>query len=69
VVAGERPPENARSDQGLVREMEAASLRNNPDKREYFAGSCTKLGLDPEQTSTFAWLENHDRASFNVAAA
>ena len=49
--------------------MEAASLRNNPDKREYFVESCAKLGLDPEQTTTFGWLETDDRASFNLAAA
>ncbi|HSY16999.1 MAG TPA: DUF5069 domain-containing protein [Candidatus Acidoferrales bacterium] len=50
-------------------EMEAASLRNNPDKRGYFVESCTKLGLDPETSTTFDWLEADDLASFSVAAA
>lgn len=49
-------------------EMEAASLRNDPDKREYFTKECTKLGLDPETTTTFDWLEADDRATFGTAA-
>ena len=50
-------------------EMESASLRNNPDKREYFVEQCTQLGLDPETTTTFDWLEADDRATFSTAAA
>lgn len=50
-------------------EMEAASLRNDPDKREYFVEECTKLGLDPEKATTFDWLEADDRAAFNPAHA
>ncbi|HEV2695547.1 MAG TPA: DUF5069 domain-containing protein [Verrucomicrobiae bacterium] len=49
-------------------EMESASLRNNPEKREYFVEQCTKLGLDPDQTTTFDWLEADDRATFNSNA-
>ena len=45
-------------------EMEAASLMKNPDKRAYFIENCTKLGLDPEKSTTFDWLEADDRASF-----
>jgi hypothetical protein len=45
-------------------EMEDASLRNDPDKRDYFIEECTRLGLDPDTATTFDWLEADDRASF-----
>jgi Domain of unknown function (DUF5069) len=45
-------------------EMEAASLMNNPEKRAYFIENCAKLGLNPEKSTTFDWLEADDRASF-----
>jgi len=44
--------------------MEAASLMKNPEKRAYFIENCTKLGLDPEKSTTFDWLEADDRATF-----
>ncbi len=46
--------------------VEASSLANNenPEKREYFAENCKKLGLDPQKTTTFQWLDADDRASF-----
>jgi len=44
--------------------MEADSMYKHPDKRAHFAENCTKLGLHPEKTSTFDWLEADDRASF-----
>jgi hypothetical protein len=44
--------------------MEAGSMMNNPEKRAYFIENCTKLGLDPEKSTTFDWLEADDRASF-----
>ena len=50
-------------------EMEAGSLMKNPEKRAYFIEECTKLGLNPEKTSTFDWLEADDRASFKNKAA
>jgi len=43
---------------------EAASMMKNPEKRAYFTEQCKKLGLDPEKTTTFDWLEADDRASF-----
>ena len=45
-------------------EMEAGSLMKDPEKRANFVENCTKLKLNPEQTSTFDWLEADDRASF-----
>jgi hypothetical protein len=49
-------------------EMEAASMMKNPEKRAYFIENCTKLGLDPEKSTTFDWLEADDRASFAPTA-
>ncbi|HWB02158.1 MAG TPA: DUF5069 domain-containing protein [Verrucomicrobiales bacterium] len=33
----------------------------DPEKREWFAGECKRLGLDPEKTSLFDYLEEDDR--------
>jgi hypothetical protein len=45
-------------------EVVAGSMMNNPEKRAYFIENCTKLGLNPEKSTTFDWLEADDRASF-----
>ena len=50
-------------------EMEAGSPMKNPEKRAFFTEECKKLGLKPEQTTTFDWLEADDRASFKSSAA
>ena len=50
-------------------QMEAGSMMNNPEKRAHFAEQCKTLGLDPEATSTFDWLEADDRASFKSHTA
>jgi hypothetical protein len=50
-------------------EMEAGSMMKSPEKRAYFVENCTKLGLNPETSSTFDWLEADDRASFNRKSA
>jgi Domain of unknown function (DUF5069) len=50
-------------------EVEADSMMKNPEKRAYFTEECKKLGLDPEKSSTFDWLEADDRASFKSNAA
>lgn len=44
--------------------VEAESMMNDPAKRTYFIEACTKLGLNPETSTTFDWLEEDDRASF-----
>jgi hypothetical protein len=49
-------------------EMEAGSPMKNPEKRAFFIENCTKLGLNPEKTTTFDWLEADDRASFKSKA-
>jgi len=44
-------------------EMEAANPYNDPEKREWFVEQTTPLGLDPEKTTLFDWLEADDKAS------
>jgi hypothetical protein len=46
--------------------MEAGSPINNPEKSAHFIENCTKLGLKPETSTTFDWLEADDRASFSL---
>ena len=46
-------------------QVDGASMYNDPEKRAYFVENCTKLGLLPEKTTTFQWLEADDRASFS----
>ena len=46
-----------------------SSLYSIPEKRDYFAGECRKLGLNPEKTSTFDWLDADDRATFGKGAS
>jgi hypothetical protein len=44
--------------------QEASSPMKNPEKRDYFIENCHRLGLDPNKTTTFSWLEADDRFSF-----
>ena len=37
---------------------------DDPAKREWFVGECASLGLKPEKTTLFDYLETDDRASF-----
>jgi Domain of unknown function (DUF5069) len=50
-------------------EVEASSLYHHPEKREFFSEEVRKLGLAPEKTTTFDWLEVDDRASHKQRAA
>jgi hypothetical protein len=49
--------------------VEAESMMNDPEKRAYFIKNCTKLGLNPETSTTFDWLDEDDRASFERVGA
>jgi uncharacterized protein DUF5069 len=49
--------------------VEASSLYDDLEKREFFIEQTRKLGLDPEKTTTFDWLEIDDRVSHAQAAA
>ncbi len=40
----------------------------NPERREWFIEKTQPLGLDPEKTTLFDWLEADDRASYAQAA-
>jgi uncharacterized protein DUF5069 len=50
-------------------EVEAASLYDHPEKREFFVQEVRKHGLHPEKTTTFDWLEADDRACHAKQAA
>ena len=49
--------------------VEASSLYDDLEKRDYFVEQCKKLGLDPAKTTTFDWLEIDDRVSHAQQAA
>ena len=49
--------------------VEADSPMKNPEKRARFIENCSKLGLNPEKSTTFDWLEADDLASFSEACA
>ncbi len=34
----------------------------DPEKKEWFAGECAKLGLDPAKTTMFEWLDALDKS-------
>jgi hypothetical protein len=44
-------------------EVEAGSLHEILEKRDFFAEEVKKLGLDPAKTTTFEWLELDDKVS------
>jgi Domain of unknown function (DUF5069) len=50
-------------------EVEASSLYNIPEKRDFFSEEAEKLGLDPAKTTTFTWLEADDKVSHAQKAA
>ena len=48
-------------------DQEAGSPMKNPEKCARFVENCHRLGLDPDKTTTFDWLEADDRFSFRSA--
>lgn len=44
--------------------MENARPYEDPERKEWFAEECAKLGLDPARTTLFDWLETDERASY-----
>ena len=50
-------------------EVESSSLYHHPEKREFFSEQVKKLGLQPEKTTTFDWLEVGDKTSHAQKAA
>lgn len=51
-----------------VEEMMKATMMNDPEKRDFFIEETKKLGLDPETTTLFDWLEKDDEVSYQKAA-
>ena len=49
--------------------MEASSLYDDLEKRDFFVEAARKLGLKPEKTTTFEWLDVDDRISHAWQAA
>ena len=49
--------------------MEASSLYDDLEKHDYFVQETRKLGLDPEKTTTFEWLDVDDGVSQQQKAA
>jgi hypothetical protein len=49
--------------------MEASSLYDDLEKHDYFVQQTRKLGLEPEKTTTFEWLDIDDRVSQEQKAA
>jgi|ERR1700677_17889 len=49
-------------------EMEAGSPMNNPEKRVHFMENCARVGLNPETSTTFDWLDADDLASLSHAS-
>ncbi len=45
-------------------EMEANKPYENPEKKEWFAGVCQEVGIDPAKSTLFDFLDADDRASF-----
>lgn len=48
--------------------VEAVLPFEDPDKEEWFAGECERLGLDPAKTTLFDMLEADDRQAALVGA-
>ena len=57
-------PKTAADVKAWADSVEASSPYHNPEKREWFAGECAGLGLQPASTTLCDYLEADDRASF-----
>lgn len=44
--------------------VQAIRPYDDPEKKEWFAGACAPLGLDPAKTTLVEYLETDDRVSF-----
>ena len=43
--------------------LEAGSMGKDPERRAFFIENCKKVGINPETSTTFDWLDADDRAS------
>lgn len=46
---------------GMEKVQPVKSKNSTPEKVEWFKGEFAKLGLDPEETTLFQWLDEDDR--------
>jgi hypothetical protein len=46
--------------------VEAANPYEIADKKEWFAGECAKVGIDPKTSTLFDFLETDDQLSFKA---
>ena len=45
--------------------VEAGSPMKDPERRASFVADCQRLGINPEECTTFDWVEATDRATFH----
>lgn len=45
-------------------DLETSSPLHDPESKEWFIGECERLGLNPQKTTLFDYLEADDKASF-----
>ena len=57
-------PKSREETSAWASQVEGARPYDDPERKEWFAGECAKLGLDPAKTTLFDWLEADDRASY-----
>jgi hypothetical protein len=57
-------PKKAEEIKAWSSKVEGARPYENPEKKEWFSGECAKLGLKPENTTLFQYLDADDIATF-----
>jgi hypothetical protein len=61
---GHGTPKTAEEIKAWSAGVEAYSLYENPEKKDWFIGECTKLGIKPETSTLVDFLEADDAATF-----
>jgi hypothetical protein len=61
---GHGPAKSADETKTWSASVEDYRPHDDPEKREWFDGECTGLGIDPEKSTLFDYLETDDRVSF-----
>jgi hypothetical protein len=61
---GHGTPKTAAEVKAWSDSVETIRPYDNPEQKDWFAGECTRLGLKPETTTLFDYLETDDRVSF-----
>jgi hypothetical protein len=57
-------PKTAEEVKGWAAGLEAARPYENPERKDWFVGECAKVGIKPEASTLFDYLEADDRVSF-----